>query len=218
MAVVKCGNKSCGKYYNNGQFDSCQACGASPEMVTPASEEATQLLNQDDTAGVTSATEGLGKYAQTPLSPSPLNIDFDDDTTMALDAEIDLDDEVTVALVKKESGIDPVCGWLVCISGADIGRDYRIKTERNFVGRSANMDIMINGDDSVSRENHASITFDPRALTFTVSAGDGRGLVYLNEKVVETPSQLKAYDILELGESKFLFVPFATKEFSWPSK
>ena len=77
---------------------------------------------------------------------------------------------------------------------------------------------MISGDDSVSRENHASITFDPRALTFTVSAGDGRGLVYLNEKVVETPSQLKPYDILELGESKFLFIPFATKEFSWPSK
>ena len=150
MAVVKCGNRSCGKYYNNGQFDSCQVCGASPEMVAPESEEATQLLNQDDTAGVTSATEGLGKYAQAPLSPSPLNIDFDDDTTMALDAEIDLDDEVTVALVKKESGIDPVCGWLVCISGADIGRDYRIKTERNFVGRSANMDIMINGDAYVS--------------------------------------------------------------------
>jgi hypothetical protein len=77
------------------------------------------------------------------------------------------------------------------------------------------MDIVISGDDSISRKNHATITFEPRTLNFTIATGEGRGLIYLNEEVVETPQTLKAYDLIELGESKLLFIPFSTEQFSW---
>ena len=41
----------------------------------------------------------------------------------------------TVGLIRKRTGLDPVVGWLVCIAGPDKGRDYRIHSERNFLGR-----------------------------------------------------------------------------------
>ena len=64
------------------------------------------------------------------------------------------------------------------------------------------MDIMILGDDSISRENHASITFNPRNLKFTVATGDGRGLGLFDSEVIET-SEVKAYDELEIDNVNF---------------
>lgn len=48
--------------------------------------------------------------------------------------------------------IDPVTGWLVCIEGASKGRDYKIMTEKNFLGRSETMDIQILGDNHIAKK------------------------------------------------------------------
>ena len=37
-------------------------------------------------------------------------------------------------------GFDPVVGWLVCTEGPDRGRDYRLRTAKNFIGRAPEMD------------------------------------------------------------------------------
>jgi len=205
MAVIKC--ESCNKYYNDSVFDSC------PYPPTDGSEsetfdfgETTEITNLEDTTLVTQETGDLGKLAS-----------MDNELTSGIDADLDddPDDQVTVAMVKKDSGLDPVCGWFVCTEGEDKGRDYRIKTERNFIGRGTNMDIMINGDDSISRENHASITFNPRNLKFTVATGEGRGLIYLNGEVIETSTEVSSYDELEIGDTKLVFIPFITESFEW---
>ena len=205
MAVIKC--ESCNKYYNDSVFDSC------PYPPTDGSEsetfdfgETTEITNLEDTTLVTQETGDLGKLAS-----------MDNELTSGIDADLDddPDDQVTVAMVKKDSGLDPVCGWFVCTEGEDKGRDYRIKTERNFIGRGTNMDIMINGDDSISRENHASITFNPRNLKFTVATGEGRGLIYLNGEVIETSTEVSSYDELEIGNTKLVFIPFITESFEW---
>ena len=205
MAVIKC--ESCNKYYNDSVFDSC------PYPPTDGSEsetfdfgETTEMTNLEDTTLVTQETSDLGKLAS-----------MDNEYTSGIDSDLedDPDDQVTVAMVKKDSGLDPVCGWFVCTEGEDKGRDYRIKTERNFIGRGTNMDIMINGDDSISRENHASITFNPRNLKFTVATGEGRGLIYLNGEVIETSTEVSSYDELEIGNTKLVFIPFITESFEW---
>ena len=125
---------------------------------------------------------------------------------------------VTMVKIRESTGIDPVVGWLVCIEGPDKGRDYRIRTERNFIGRKDSNDIVIKGDDSISREKHAIISFNPRKLSFRLAPGDSRGLIYHNDEEVLTPLELNAYDILEMGETKLMFVPFCTGEFSWEAK
>lgn len=58
----------------------------------------------------------------------------------------ELDDDRTTAYWAKDSKVDPVVGWLVCIAGSEKGKDFRIVSERNFLGRGEGMDIGIEGD------------------------------------------------------------------------
>ena len=128
-----------------------------------------------------------------------------------------LDDAATVAKIRKELDIDPVTGWLVCVKGPDRGRDYRIRSEKNFIGRSDRMDICIRGDETISRENHAAVSYNFRKNTFKLHPGDGRGLVFLNEEEVDAPIELAPYDRIEIGNTQLLFVPFCGEKFQWRS-
>jgi len=121
----------------------------------------------------------------------------------------------TVAVDMKKVGIDPVVGWLVCIKGPSRGRDYRIRSGRNGIGRSESMDVQIAGDDTVSRENHAFLVYEPRKRTFSIRPGDGRGLVYLNGDEVVQAADIKGYDIIEMGETQLMFVPLCGGSFNW---
>ncbi|WP_150050339.1 MULTISPECIES: FHA domain-containing protein [Methylomonas] len=125
---------------------------------------------------------------------------------------------VTVAMVRKNIGIDPVVGWLVCVEGPEKGRDYRIRSERNSIGRGAGMAICIQGDEAISRENHAYVSFNPRAGTFRIAPGDGRGMTYLNGNEVDVPMPLNAYDRIELGQTALLFIPLCGERFGWENR
>jgi len=119
---------------------------------------------------------------------------------------------VTVGIFQKHTGIDPVVGWLVCVRGTNKGRDYRLHSDLNKLGRAPNMDVCIEGDEAISRENHCQIAFSPRSKTFSVVPGDGRNISYLNNEDVLSAMRLKAYDRLDLGDSSFIFIPF---DFDW---
>ena len=121
----------------------------------------------------------------------------------------------TVGVMFKKKGVDPVVGWLVCVKGPEKGRDYRIQSGRNTIGRSRKMDVCVAGDDSISRENHASLAYDRKANRFTLVPGEGRELVYLNGEALYQPSQLGHHDEIELGETKLHFVPFCDEKFHW---
>lgn len=127
-------------------------------------------------------------------------------------SEIDIEEELF-----RET-ILPVCGWIICISGTRQGKDYKIVSGKNFVGRADDMDIQILGDNEISRRNHAVLVFDPKKKETVLLPGDANGLVYLNEDAVYTPMTLKAYDKIELGKSVFVFVPFCGKNFMWGDK
>jgi hypothetical protein len=121
---------------------------------------------------------------------------------------------VTVGIFQRHTGIDPVVGWLVCVKGTNKGRDYRLHSDLNKLGRAPNMDVCIEGDEAISRENHCQIAFSPRSKTYSIVPGDGRNISYLNNQDVLSAMRLQAYDRLDLGESSFIFIPF---EFDWES-
>ncbi len=125
------------------------------------------------------------------------------------------DEGKTVGVFRKKLGIDPVVGWLVAVKGAEKGKDYRITSERNFMGRSEKMDICIGGDETISRENHAIISYNPKNNSFRIFPGDSKGLVYLNDEEVITPENLQPYDVIELGQTQLVFVPFCSDRFRW---
>ena len=108
------------------------------------------------------------------------------------------DVEIEEELFRED--IKPVCGWIVC------------------VGRADDMDIQILGDNEISRRNHAVIVFDPKKKETVLLPGDANGIVYLNGNAVYAPATLNKYDEIELGKSKFLFVPFCGENFMWGGK
>jgi len=124
--------------------------------------------------------------------------------------------EPPVELLQEE--VKPVCGWLVCIAGARVGMDYKIHSGKNFVGRGDDMDIQIIGDNEINRRNHAIVVYDPKKRSTVLLPGDSEGLVYLNEEAVYIPTDIKPYDTIELGKSRFLFIPLCGDNFEWNDK
>lgn len=121
----------------------------------------------------------------------------------------------TVGVFHRKMETEPVVGWLVAVAGPVKGKDFRIIPEKNFIGRSEKMDISIAGDNSISRDNHAIISFNPKKNIFRLFPGESRGLVYLNDEEVVTPEVLKANDIVGIGKSQLMFVPFCGDKFQW---
>lgn len=128
-------------------------------------------------------------------------------------------DEIEVTSSAPTNGIhgfSPVVGWLVCIDGPNRGKDYRIHPENNFLGRSENMDIYIEGDTCVSRDRQLTIAYVSETRSFYVGgAGNGKNIVKLNNLPLMDMRELHAYDVITVGSTKLMFVPFCGERFGW---
>lgn len=126
-----------------------------------------------------------------------------------------LDEGQTIAVVHQKLGIDPVVGWLVSVTGSERGRDYRIHSDNNFIGRSEKMDICIRGDETISRVNHAIIAYDTREKLFYFAPGEGRSINRVNGKATMSMMVLNAYDEIEIGRTKLIFISLCGERFEW---
>ena len=124
----------------------------------------------------------------------------------------------TVGMRQSQMGFDPVVGWLACVEGPSRGKSYTVRGGVNSIGRSERMDIVITGDLKISAENHAKISYSDKHNRFNLLPGEGRNIVYLNDEEVFTPMPLHAYDLIDFGETKLLFVPLCGEKFTWEDK
>ncbi len=124
----------------------------------------------------------------------------------------------TVGMMQAQMGFNPVVGWLACVAGPSRGKSYTVRGGVNSIGRSERMDIVITGDLKISAENHAKISYSDKHNRFNLLPGEGRNIVYLNDQEVFTPMPLKAYDLIDFGETKLLFVPLCGEKFTWEDK
>ena len=185
--LTRCDN---GHYYDAKKHTSCPYCGV----------------------------QDLGIDIQRTMAKRPGESNYDVGVTRPLNNKApsgQQDPGRTMGVYQEKIGTDPVSGWLVAISGPEKGSDYRITSERNFIGRSETMDIQITEDEAVSRDNHASVSYSPKNHTFRLYPGGSKGLVYLNDQEVLQPELLNAYDVIELGKTKLMFVPFCGDKFNW---
>ncbi|MCP5050641.1 MAG: FHA domain-containing protein [bacterium] len=192
--MIRCSD---GHFYDSEKHSSCPICGVSGLNIGGATK---------------------GRYQAPPRKPVPKDAARDAGKTHGpkTPPKPKGGHPKTVGFWGKK--LDPVVGWLVCIEGPDKGRDYRIRSEKNFIGRSPEMDIFVENDEQISRKKHAAVTYNPRNNKFKLLPGDGRALVYLNDDDVETPRELNAHDLLEIGKSKFIFIPLCGEQFQWDVK
>lgn len=113
------------------------------------------------------------------------------------------------------AAVEPVVGWLVCVAGPEVGRDWRLVGGRNAIGRGEGMAVRLATDMGVSRDRHAVVSFDPRRRAFTLAPGGGTALVYCNGHEVAVPVTLSPYDRIEVGASTLVFVPLVGEHFAW---
>lgn len=123
--------------------------------------------------------------------------------------------EKTIGLYPKKFGSEPVVGWLVCTEGSNFGKDYKLKSGRNFIGRSNGMDIQILSDLTVSKDKHAVVIYEPKTLKYLVQPGESHELCYLNDSVVLSPVEIKQNDVVTVGETKLMFFSCCSEIFNW---
>lgn len=118
---------------------------------------------------------------------------------------------------KPREGSDPVVGWLVCVSGHEAGKDYRLAARMNTIGRGGEMDVHIKGDDAITSNTHAKIDYDVLNNAFYLLPANNANTIYCNGAPVYAATKLAPYDRLRLGLTELLFVPFCCERFTWPA-
>ena len=206
MTLVKCPN---GHYYDSSRFgNNCPHCGMSGAASIGADQTTVPLNIPDAPQPANAVTEPL--TVSQPVVSQPANVTVpivsDDDRTLPVTADM-LD-----GMVEKPA---PVVGWLVCTDGVNKGTDYRLHQGRNFIGRSPEMDVCILGDNTVSRSSHAIVVYDPRSNVYLAQPGSSKELFYVNDKLVLNPVDLKTRDLLNIGDTKLMFVPLCGEQFHW---
>ena len=106
---------------------------------------------------------------------------------------------------------------MVCVDGANglKGRDFKLKVGRNFIGRDNDMDVCLRNENSVSRQQHAIIIYEPKQNVFLAQPGNTKELTYLNDEVVLVPKVMKKNDVLQVGNVTLMLVPFCDDAFKW---
>lgn len=207
MSKICC---SKGHYYDPTRHTSCPYCGVaiddfqvhSPSGGNPYGNTTPQGGGYSDPVGKT-MPQGFS-------SPEPIG------KTMPKDMPVQTDSFKTVAMgVPTNSEIEPVVGWLICINGKLKGKDFKILAGRNKIGREASNDISLPTDNTISREEHANIIYDPRSNKFYITQGSSRGLVYLNDNLVISDAILQDYDKIKLGNVELVFIAFCDEKFTW---
>ena len=211
MTLVKCPN---GHYYDSSRFgNNCPHCGMSGAASIGADQTTVPLNIPDAPQPANTVTEPLTvsqPVVSQPVASQPANVTVptvsDDDRTLPVTADM-LD-----GMAEKPV---PVVGWLVCTDGVNKGTDYRLHQGRNFIGRSPEMDVCILGDNTVSRSSHAIVVYDPRSNVYLAQPGSSKELFYVNDKLVLNPVELKTMDLLNIGDTKLMFVPLCGEQFHW---
>jgi len=104
-------------------------------------------------------------------------------------------------------------GWLVCVRGPHYGQDFRLYEGRNHMGREDAMEIPLTKDISVSRVQHATLLFSRQENVFALAETRlSQNPVYLNGRVLRGQRRMAAYDVIALGATELMLVPFYTPE------
>ena len=112
---------------------------------------------------------------------------------------------------------DPVVGWLVIVGGPGLGAYRPIYEGNNTLGRNSSQRIPIDfGDDAISAEEQAYIRYDSADRRFLfVPNLTKTNVVAVNNAKPTAATPLSAMDVITVGRTQLVFVPFCGEEFDW---
>lgn len=109
----------------------------------------------------------------------------------------------------------PCVGWLVEVEGPNRGKDYRLHTAYNYIGRERG-DIIISGDATISAERDSSIYYVSQTRKFYISHEAGKnGVLVNNVPAMGGGVEIKDHDIISIGTTKLIFQSLCGEHFAW---
>ncbi len=190
------------------------------EKTVSMFENSNDLVGQSEASSsslpYTEVDGTVKKVISEPLSDAVQRVSaMEDGKTLSYFNAMTTQKNTTDGLNETPNAQDPVVGWLVCIGGLHTGEAFQLHVGKNAIGRSDSNKVVLRLDRSISRENHATVIYEPKKREFYLQTGNTDGLIYLNENFVDGSQLIKTKDVLEMGTSKFIFVPLCGEDFSW---
>ncbi|MBS4082762.1 MAG: FHA domain-containing protein [Rhizobiales bacterium] len=109
-------------------------------------------------------------------------------------------DDISTQLIRDKS--NAVVAKLTITDGPGAGNAVSIFSGTNQIGRGDDMRVQINfGDDTISRQQHAVITFDMKNLEVRIYDGGRPGGLWVNGERITADAQVKPGDLIKLGET-----------------
>lgn len=205
--ITRCSN---GHWYDSSVNRTCPHCKQESEKLSIRLDD---VEEDDKTVSIAEAGLSLGEELGAIIGQT-----LGGQASGTITSSMDADGDKTISFgFFGVTCVQPVVGWLICMSGSERGRDYRLHTGKNFIGRSTSMDIALVDDKTISREKHCSVIYEPKSNSF-YAASEGGNLVYRNDEMIETPTMLREGDVITVGETKLLFVPFCKEGRIWESE
>lgn len=199
MRYIRCANDH---FYDADQYSTCPICAGGGAV-----NETVAFTNSFDDAKTTPLGAGAGPTV-------PIN-DTVPGVTIPIGGGADDDDQKTVFFDEITGQKPPVVGWLVCTAGTHKGEDFRLTVGKNSIGRGADMDVSLSGENTVSRDKHAIVVYEPVQNIFLALPGDAKELFYLNGDVVLSAQRLKRGDRIGIGQVELMFIPCCGEDFTW---
>lgn len=234
MAIVQCPQ---GHLYDTGIYQSCPYCAGNSNMIifdqpnrtaapsgygggsgySPAPNRTMPIGSGYDQQPGRTAPSG-GGYGAAPNRTVPIQSGSEGAGKTVIPESYrkkQAEENKTVSVFSKTHNLEPVVGWLACVAGPERGKSYELFAKINTIGRNSENDVSIQSDDTISRKSHARIAYDPKHNDFRLIPDESTNNVYLNDEPIYTPTIITAYNLIEIGKSKLVFVPLCSEYFRW---
>ena len=209
--------------------ESRPAAAAPVEPATAVEATETTKLVRSPSPAPTAAEAARAARGGTPnIPPVAKHVEFDSPpTTRVVRAEPPPREEEAAPrtqLVRGKQAVkrgafhqDPVVGWLVVVGGLGLGAYRAIYEGNNTIGRSSSQRIAIDfGDEAISSEEQAYIRYDSADRSFLFVPNLAKtNVVSVNDKRPTAAVPLAAMDVITMGRTQLVFVPFCGPEFDW---
>lgn len=196
MSITRCARGL--HFYDDTKYDECPHCGVKAKSFNAPVNELNEMMT----------------IAQYNFEPTEIDSILMENQIQKQFVSMDFDDGRTVAFYSSLKGNDFVTGWLVCVSGPEKGRDYRLHHGFNKVGRGHNMDVYVAEDMYISKDTHCSIAYDAKDNLFYLTPSSGC-LTYLNGNMLQESVLINSGDVIHIGESEFEFIAFCRGDRNW---
>ncbi|MBU2581430.1 MAG: FHA domain-containing protein [Alphaproteobacteria bacterium] len=203
---------------------SVEAEVAESAEVDPGTEAEPEMTQK--TSGLSAADaarEARGGTA--PLKTVAADVEQVDETTRVAKKMVAKEEDAgrtqlvrgKVDVQRGQFGCDPVVGWLVIVGGPGIGAFRPVYEGNNSIGRALTQRIPIDfGDDAISSEEQAYIRYDSSDRSFLFVPNLAKtNVVSVNNARPTGAVELNAMDVIVMGRTQIVFVPFCGKDFDW---